>query len=106
MASAASIVSLILSACALVISTAAFATRQRQDKRDLYLRIHEQLLDLQVQEGRRLLYERVHSVEDVIDLRRNEPEVYALINRSLSMFSTLGLYVERGYVDRDVVLAD
>lgn len=106
MGSVGSVLPLIFSACAVVISIAAFVTGQRQDRRDLFLSMHERLTDLQVQEGRRLLYERVHSVDDVVNLRRNEPQVYALIARSLAMFNLLGLYVERGYLDREIVLEE
>jgi hypothetical protein len=106
MGNAGSVVPLVLSACAVILSAAAFVTRRRQDKRDLFLRMFEILIQPELQEGRRLLYDRVHSIQDVIELRNNEPDAYALINRALAMFEVFGMYVERGYIDRDLALEE
>ncbi len=98
---------------AIVISVAAFAInlinlidRRRQDRRDLFLKLHERLIDPDLQNGRRLLYQRVHNQADAGRLREDHPDDYQLVNRALAMFDVFSLYVEKGYVDRDVALEE
>lgn len=99
-------ISLAVALLALTINGASFRDRRRQDRRDLFLKMHERLVEPEIQEGRRLLFELVHTDADAGRLRVNEPNLYQLINRSLAMFDILAMYVERGYIDRDVALSE
>jgi hypothetical protein len=80
-----------------VVSAAAFGFTRYTDRRNLLLRIHELLLDLQNQRGRRLLH-LVAAADDSDDLNEENRE---LINRALAMFDVLGFYVARRYVKFD-----
>lgn len=97
---------LALSGLALLVSAVTYRDRRRQDRRDLFLRVHERLVDPDIQHGRRLLYERVDSVSDAAHLREHEVEVYQLINRAVAMFDIFAMYVQRGYINRDVALEE
>jgi hypothetical protein len=97
----------------IVISCGAFAfsiftwrERRNQDQRDLFLKMHERLIDVDLQRGRRILAENIHSVKDAEALLRGSPADYELANRALAMFDIFALYAERGYVDRKLVLEE
>jgi hypothetical protein len=99
-----------LSYVALVISSAAFVfgiftwrDNKRQDKRDLLLQLHERLHDVKLTRGRRILY-RVCSVEDAEDLFHQRPDDYDSANRALWMLDIAALYVEQGYIDREIFM--
>lgn len=100
------VVSIVFSSAALVISALAYISRQRQDRRDLFLKLHERLVDPEIQLGRRVLFEQVHSVADAERLRNDAQESYQLINRSLAMFDILAMYVDRGYIDKSLALEE
>lgn len=96
----------VVSSIALAISLAAFIfsvhnwrERKRQDQRDLYLKIHERLVEIDLQRGRRIIYRDVHSAEDAEALFRERPEDYDLANRALAMLDVAALYEEQGYID-------
>lgn len=99
-------ISLGIALIALVLNGLTFSDRRRQDRRDLFLKLHERLIDPDVQRGRRLLYERVHSPADAARLREHATDDYELVNRALAMFEVFAMYVERGYVDRDMALEE
>jgi hypothetical protein len=82
---------------AFIVSAAAFGFTRYTDRRNLLLRIHELLLDLPIQRGRRLVH-RVAAADGWDDLDENERE---LINRALAMFDVLGFYVAKRYVEFD-----
>ncbi len=95
-----------------VIAVAAFAfslvnwhVSRQHDKRDLFLAMHERLIASEVQEGRRLLY-LDHSLDQLDELRKSGSPEYQLINRALANFDVLAMYVDRGYIDRNVVLEE
>jgi hypothetical protein len=99
-------ISLAIALIALGLNGMTFRDRRRQDRRDLFLKLHERLIDPEVQRGRRLLYERVHSPADAARLREHAPDEYELVNRSLAMFEVFAMYVERGYIDRAIALQE
>jgi hypothetical protein len=97
---------LIFSVLAVGISAASYRDRRTQDRRDLFLKLHERLVDPDIQMGRRLLHERVSTVDDAQRLRVGSVEDYQLINRALAMFDIFAMYVHRGYIDRDLALEE
>lgn len=95
------VLSAIVSITALTVSALAFQDVRRRDRRDTFLRIHETLISEDKQYGRQLLFEKVHDMESVNALSRDE---YRQINRALNMYEALGLYMRRGYIEeRDVM---
>ncbi|MFW5469540.1 DUF4760 domain-containing protein [Knoellia sp. CPCC 206435] len=100
------VAALLISFSALAVSLGTFVTNKKQDKRELFLRVHERLIDPEIQRGRMLLYERVKTVDDAARLHQQEPENYQLINRSLGMFDIFAMYVLRGYIDRELALQE
>ena len=68
--------------------------------------MHERLIDIEFQRGRRILIDKVKSVEDVVELRTKSPTEYELVNRTLAMFDIFALYAERRYIDKDLVFSE
>jgi hypothetical protein len=100
------LIPIVFSSVALLISALTYITKQRQDRRDLFLKMHERLIDPDIQMGRRLLFERVDSQEAAARLRTSALEEYQLINRALAMFDIFAMYVQRGYIDRELALEE
>ena len=103
----------IVSSSALFVSLAAFIfsvinwrERKRQDRRDLYLKIHERLVDIDLQRGRRIIYRDVHSAEHAEALFRERPEDYDLANRALAMLDVAALYEEQRYIDGKLLMRE
>lgn len=95
------ILPLIISVVALTVSALGYGDSRRRDKRDTFLKVHENLTGDDKLHGRQLLFEKVSDTASVEALSRDE---YRLINRALSAYESLGLYVRRGYVkERDVM---
>jgi hypothetical protein len=95
----------------IVISCAAFAfsvftwrERKAKDQRDLFLRIHERLIDVDLQRGRGILFQggEVKSTEDAQKLFKDRRKDYEVVNRTLAMPDIAALYVERGYIDSEL----
>lgn len=99
-------ISLGIALVALVLNGRTFRDHRRQDRRDLFLELHERPIDPDVQRGRRLLYERVLSPADAARLREDPTDDYELVNRVLAMFEVFVMHVERGYVDRGMALEE
>lgn len=74
----------------------------RNDKRDLFLKVHRELLDPDLIDGRRLLYQLT------APSKRGEllgaSDSYTKMNRALAMFDVLALYVDYGWIRRETVL--
>jgi hypothetical protein len=104
--SAGTIASLFISLVALSVAVATLLTKRKQDRRDLFLKMHERLIDPDLQNGRRILRECIKSVEDAEKMRLGDPESYRLVGRALAMFDILGCYVRRGYIDEQLVLEE
>jgi hypothetical protein len=104
-------ISLGLALLALFVSFYSLLAGRARDRRDVFLEMHRLLaVDKDLQEGRRLVYERINSVDDVRSLRDSQdPDdraAVASINNALGMFELLALYVHRGYIDEDLVLRE
>ncbi len=100
------IISIIISCGAFIFSLYAWRERVAQDRRDLYLRLHERLLDVELQHGRRILFRKVNSIDDARTLFREKPERYDLANMALAMLDTAALYVEHGYIDSELYMEE
>ncbi|UKA59141.1 hypothetical protein [Arthrobacter sp. FW306-2-2C-D06B] len=96
----------ILAGSALIVSLAALSFNRRKAKQDTFLSIHDKLIALDLQEGRRLLFEKINSPEDADRLLQEDIASYHKINRALAMYDVLGLYVKRRYVVKSWVLEE
>ena len=70
------LIPIILSCVAFIFSIFTWRERRFQDQRDLLLKIHERLTDVDIQRGRRILYQKVRSVEEARALFLGNPEDY------------------------------
>jgi hypothetical protein len=102
---AVSFIALIISAVALVFGVFTWRDHKRQDKRDLFLQLHERLHDVQLQRGRRILYQ-VCSEDDAETLFQQRSEDYDFANKALWMLDIAALYAEQGYVDRELFMQE
>ena len=100
------IIPITISVAALGFSAFTWRERRSNDKRDLFLRMHERLIDLDLQHGRRILRQQVHSAKDVEKLLRDRYEDYEIVSRALSMLDIAALYVERGYIDKSLFMEE
>lgn len=98
---------------ALSVAAAAFAlsvytlfANRRQNRRDLFLSLHEKLTHPDLQTGRTLLRERINSHRDAARMRRWRPDDYRLVASAIAMFDILGLYVQKRFVDEELVFAE
>lgn len=97
-----SIIAIAISAAALVFSVFTWRERRHKDQRDLFFRINESLVNVELQRGRRIIYRTIRSEEDVKNLYHDNPDDYDLANRALAMLNVSALYVKRGYIDREI----
>jgi hypothetical protein len=92
----------VLTAIAVLLSMLALFNSRRLDKRDLFLKMHENLLGELPMAGRRALghiTDKASAAQAVGD-----SEKATAVYRALAAFDVLGLYVERGWVnERDVL---
>ncbi|MER5467205.1 hypothetical protein [Streptomyces sp. NPDC002685] len=79
---------------------------ERLNKRDLFLSLHERLCTPGQIWGRRIIRDQVATLDDARRLRSSNSEEGRAAAGSIGMLNTLGLYVKRGYVDLDLVLAE
>ncbi|MFC5182518.1 hypothetical protein [Actinomadura harenae] len=93
--------SLAISFIALAFSLAVFLHGRWRDNRDLFLKLHERLVDAEMQKGRRLLYEVAAQRRDIADLSEGD---HLVIHHALAAFNVLGIYYQRRYVSRRDVL--
>ncbi|RSO09914.1 hypothetical protein DMH26_00575 [Streptomyces sp. WAC 05379] len=92
-------------AVSLVLSIYAVLRSKLLNKRDLFLALHDRLSTADQLAGRRAL-RRVGSPDQARAMLLNEPREYDSMTSALAMFDILGLYVEKGYVKRDLVLEE
>lgn len=104
--SAVAVVSLLISVAALSVSLVALLAKRRQDRRELFFKMHERLIDPDLKRGRQILRERVTSTEKAREMRELDPDAYQLVGRALAMFDILGCYVRRNYIDEGLVLEE
>jgi hypothetical protein len=99
-------ISIVISFAAFALSVFTWRERRQNDRRDLFLKVHERLIDLDLQRGRRILGLSVHTPEDAWELLHDRPDDYELVSRALSMLDVAALYVERGFIDRSLFVAE
>lgn len=97
----ATVLSIVLSIAALIFSMYVFIDSRVRDRRDLLIKMHEILISDDLQRGRHLLFTKVTDEASVDGLTDEE---YRNINRVISVFSLLGIYVEKGYVSAQDVI--
>jgi hypothetical protein len=107
-ATAAAVLSGVVAAVALRSSRATRKEAERQaknlNKRDLFLALHEKLCAPDQLWGRRVLREQINSLEDAERLRASgHPDGQAAAG-ALAMLDILSLYVDREYVEKELVL--
>lgn len=90
------IIGIALALIGLAVTAYTVLIARAAQRRDAFMRIHEVLLQPEIQEGRRLLFQ-IGSHDDV---PKRDSTSYQMINRSLAMYDTLGHYIRRGDVDR------
>ena len=100
------IISIVLSSAAFLFGVFTWRERKSQDQRDLFLKMHERLIDMDLQSGRRILVQTIHSAKDASALFRDSPDQYDLANRALAMLDVAALYVERGYIDKSLFMGE
>lgn len=93
-----------LAFAALLVSSGALYFNWMKAKQETFLDIHAKLIDVEVQEGRRLLYHEIRSAADPARLLKEDEEKYDKVNRALAMYDVLGLYVRKRYVFKNWVL--
>ncbi|RSM37674.1 hypothetical protein DMB66_59455 [Actinoplanes sp. ATCC 53533] len=84
------------------LSFATVVLGRRQRRQDMYLRVHETLIDVQMQRGRRLLHRC--AVDGA--LPPEESDEFAIVSRTLSVHNAVAIYVRRGIVPQRWVLAE
>lgn len=95
------VVSVIISIVAVAFSLIVFFDNQRKDRRDVFLRMHQLLIEDDLIRGRYLIFRKITDETSVQQLTEEE---YRDINRALSTYNALGLYMANGYVrERDVM---
>jgi hypothetical protein len=85
------------------------STEQREEslnKRDLFLSLHEKLCSADQMWGRRVIREQITGVAEAKKLRESGGEDWRAAAGALAMLDTVGLYVERGYVEPELVLTE
>jgi hypothetical protein len=106
LATALAVVSIAISLVALGTSLATLRFRRSQARRELFFKMHERLVEPDLQKGRRLLAEKVDSVEAARTLRAQAPDDYALVSRSLAMFDIVALYARNEFLDERLLLEE
>ncbi|WP_434993462.1 hypothetical protein [Arthrobacter sp. Ld5] len=96
--------SFFLALLAFILSFTAFIYSQLKAKRDAFLAIHEKLIAYDIQEGRRILFTKIHSVDDVKRLEQENLDEFQEVNRALAMYDVLAMYASRKYVPKQVIL--
>jgi hypothetical protein len=91
---------------ALFVSVAAFAHTRSKATKDAFLAIHEKMFDLEIQEGRGILYSKIKSLDDVEKLKKYDRESFRKVNRAIAMWDVLAMYVSRGYLPKQMVLEE
>ena len=96
------VVSVILSIVALGLSIYVFAESRRRDRRDMFLKVHhELLLSDDALRGRQILFDKVTDEASVEILSDDE---YREVHRAMGMLNTLAYYMKKGYVDEKDVM--
>ncbi|WP_152513454.1 hypothetical protein [Nocardiopsis baichengensis] len=93
-----SLIAIITSIAAAATSILAFIYSRKIDKRELFLRLHHQMTQLDAQKGRRLLHQAKKRGRMPIDKERD------LINHAMALLDIVGFYQEKGHIkEREVM---
>ena len=88
---------LAISLTALLFSAFVFIHNRRATKRDLFLKVHEQLLATDRQHGRRVVFEMKEHGRTPVDL---SPEEFLSANHALASLDMLGYLFTKRYIPR------
>jgi hypothetical protein len=102
---AALIVSVVALAFTVIWNVSTRRAETETERRLLFLRMHESLVAEDLARGRGIVF-RLKSIEDARALLASEGPDYSLANRALAMLDVLALFVERGFLDRDLVVSE
>jgi len=95
------VASVVISVLAFGFSLFAFIESRQKDRRDLFLTIHQLLIGEELRRGRQILFQKITDEDSV---RRLSDGEYRDINRAVSTYNTLGMYVAKHYVrEQDVM---
>ena len=111
-----SIISLAASGVAAVVSALALSHSRskdrrdrllqiQKDKRDLFLRRHDRLMDLDCQRGRHILAHSVNSAKDAARLC-DRHEAYESVCNTLSLLDTLAVLFKYGDIDESLFMQE
>jgi len=95
------ITSTVISLIAVGISAIVFAEGRTRHKRDMFLRIQETMISEESYRGRQLLLSQAFTEKSINDLDHSRR---AEVSRTLALFDTMGMYLDRGYLVEDDVL--
>ena len=90
---------------AFAVSVFALRIARSSERQQQFMRIHELLTGPDSQKGRRLLHAHFREGPNFSKLQRRRPDDIDLINRAVSLFNTLAIYADRGYIPEEVALA-
>jgi hypothetical protein len=94
-------VSVIIALIAVGFSFFAFLDSRVKDRRDLFLQMHQLLISEELRRGRFILFQKVVDEDSVKRLSDNE---WRDIDRALSAYNALGLYIVKRYVKESDVM--
>ena len=89
-----------MSTLAISLSAWTVYVGRRSRRQDTFLRVHELLISPEAQRGRRLLYQMAETGKKPDD----GSDDYAVMNRALSLYDTVGMYVRRNVIPQSWVL--
>jgi hypothetical protein len=79
---------------------------EKLNKRDLFLALHEKLCTPDQLWGRRVIREKINKLEDAEHLRASGHADGQAAAGAVAMLDMLSLYVEKGFVEKDLVLEE
>ena len=101
-----SILSALISVCAFGFSLLTYRQQRQKDRRDLFLQIDQRLVAPEITQGRGILLSRERNAQDFANMRSTAPTDFHAVNSSISMFEVVAMYIERSYIDRDLVFEE
>jgi hypothetical protein len=102
----AAVVSAVVAVAALAFTIHLAKAGTEQNRRDLFLSVHERLCQEDAHRGRRILWDQIGSEDQARIMRRDHPEEWRQVVHAIAMLDMLGLYVRQGYIDKDLALKE
>lgn len=99
-------VSMLAAVAAVLYSVYISNSHRKQEKRNLFLSLNQQLMNPDLQRGRALLREKINKADDASEVYEKHQGEHWAISEAVAMFDLLGLYVNRDYVDEELVMAE